>query len=423
MKKQSVLSKSEQELVKNYLLEEFTITNALSSTLLTSIITFFILFMLNAVIFNAVPLIPQQPFSEFVKERVEYYAQQQSFNISEDESIISNLISSFILIFIHIILDALDYILFGVNKTSVYGTASLIFIVNIGFIFLIYLTVYRSQVKIKNLIISVIIGFIISCILLNLVAFIIIAFSLSPVLFGYIGWWVLLPSTTIAIPILVAWITGVHELWLVLWYVFVFILNIITSISVFISSKFGRKTLPETTVSKIEKIRERDDNYLWYIISLLVTTVVSILWKLLGRFVVEFFSIYPSPESNDEPILQHWIGGTPTNVLTSTGTFAVFFVLITIGYFVSFMTAYSIYRSAAGQKNWVELYKKRHPNSTEQFTRWFVYTTLLSLYWIYSIYIPRHLFLAEDWVQTFIWSAFITIISIVAGAATRIHYT
>lgn len=421
MKKTVALSKTEQKIVQNYLFSEFTFGNALTATLLATIVIFFSLFMLNAVVLNSLEIVPQITFEEFVAERFEYYKQQNDINVQSDNPI-GQLIGSFLVLLVRIIFDALDYILYGVQSTSVYSAASIVFITNIGIILLIYLTIYRKQVKNRTLFFSIIIGFYISCLIVNFTAWLVLAFTLSPALLGYFGWWIFLPTTTIAIPILIEWIVGIPNIWLVFWYIFAFFLSSITAISVFIGSRFDRKRLPEPINEKLQRIRERDDNYTWYIISTLVVSVVSVVWKLLGRIIVEFFSEYPLAESNNEPVLQHWVGAVPTNVLSERGTFVAFFVVITIGYAVGFMLAYSIYRRAAGQKNWVELYQARHPSRSEQIVRWFVYTTLMSIYWLYSIYFPRHLFLAEDWLQTALWSAVITVVSIAAGAATRIEF-
>lgn len=422
MKKSVALSKTEQKAVTDYLFNEFTFGNALTATLLATIVIFFSLFMLNAVVLNSLEIVPQMPFEEFVAERFNYYATQQNYEINPEENIIANLIASFLVILVKIVFDALDYILFGVQSTSVYTAASIVFATNLVMILLVYITIYRNQVKTKTLVISIIIGFYLSCLVVNFLAWLVLALSLSPALLGYFGWWIFLPTTTISLPVLIEWIAGVSGIWIVFWYIFAFFLSSITAISVFVGSRFDRKKLPEPVSEKLQRIRERDDNYTWYIISTLVVSVVSVVWKQIARLVVEFFSIYPSPESNNEPILQHWIGGTPTNVLDARGTFVAFFVLITVGYVIGFMLSYSIYRRAAGQKNWLELYKARHPSKSEQLVRWFVYTTLMSVYWMYSIYFPRHLFLAEDWLQTALWSAVITAISVVAGAATRIEF-
>ena len=341
MKKKFALSKTEEKAVKEYLFSEFTIANALSANLLAVIVIFFALFMLNAVIFNSLTVVPQQSFEQFVAERFAVYSQTE---LPESENLIGSLIGQFIVILAQIVLDALQYILFGVQKTAVFTAAIIIFITNIGVIALVYLILYRKQTKTKTLIISIVIGFVISCIILNLLAFLVIAFSLSPVLLGYIGWWVLLPTTTISIPILIEWVIGSHGIWIYFWYIFAFFLSTIVSISVFIGSKFDQKKLTEKTTEKLSKIRERDDNWLWFFISSIVVTVVSVLWKFLGRIFVEFFAEYKPVEELElgEGSTEIWIAGAKLNVLNAQQIFISYFLLITVGYAVGFMAAYFI---------------------------------------------------------------------------------
>ena len=418
--KKSSISVSEKKMVREYVFNEFTITNALIANLLGVIVIYFSLFMLNAVIFNSFDLIPQISFKEFVSQRFEYYVSTDSVELPETD-LVGYLIGKFVIIFIQIILDALKYILFDVKKTEVFTVGTIIFITNILILSFIYLILYRNQIKTKVFIISLIIGIAISCILLNLIAFLIIGLSISPILLLYLDWWIFLPTTTISIPILAEWIIGIDGIWIIFFYIFVFFLSSIVSICCFLGSKFTRQKLPGATVTKLNKIQEKDDKWLWFLISSVVITIISTLWKFFGRIIVEFFAAY-KPEDElevNEFSIENTLFGVKLNVLTAEQVFIVYFILITIGYALGFMIAYDIYRRASGQKNWLELYKIRHPSKKEQIARWLTYTTLMSIYWMYSIYLPRYLL--NDWMQTILFSFLITSISIAVGKLAMIE--
>jgi hypothetical protein len=243
---------------------------------------------------------------------------------------------------------------------------------------------------------------------MNILTFVLIAIVTSPLLLGYFSYWIFLPSTTVAIPILLEWITGVP--WIVFWYVFALILSTIVSITIFIGNRIWNpikrsERLDKKLYDNRKSVDDlKDDHWLWIFIATVIGGLVTVVWKLTGKLVFTLFS-------KDSTFS---IAGQKAT-LTDTQIIIFYVFLITIGYFVAFMMAYTVYKRASGKKNWIELYKARHPSKREQFVRWFVYTSLLTFYWVYSMAIPSSFLYANEVMKGILVAMTITFVATIAG--------
>lgn len=397
-----------EQAVKVEMAKDFTFVQSINLTLISAIAMMLALLMLNAVWLNKLDVVPSICFEEWLRLKIESYNEEIDLSGVETDNVIGMLVGALFAYVIRLMVDLYVYI--GnefLPQTHLYEAATLIILIDIGFMILVMSIIYRQLTK-KVKIISIILGFIVTYIVIVLVMLLIFSFAFgNPFLFleafGY-TWWT--PKTLLATTIILEYMMGIR--FIVWFYVFAVMFAMITSLTAFIAQRIlnpmKKFPIPETSFGKAKKKEERDDAITWIIISTVTGAIVATIWRQIVRIGETAFGYI-------ERATEFKI--TPLFIILMT------IVGFTIGYVIAYMISYAIYKRAVGKRNIIEVYRIRTTPFKEKVVNWLIFTGLMSLLYYYTL----HLRIFElNTLITFMVNFVISFLATLGGKMTRIKY-